>query len=90
VPHIGSLRLLRRGGGATDKSIASAPGEPTLLPLYGSVGGLLCLSLPTYRLTWTVRADAAGAFQSDASLLGRVQVNSGTSTFDVPFVIGIP
>lgn len=61
-----------------------------LLPLYGSVGKLLSLSLPTYRLTWTVRANAAGAFQPGSALLGRVQVNSGTSTFDVPFVIGVP
>ena len=61
-----------------------------LLPLYGSVGRLLSLSLPTYRVSWTVRADVPGAFQPGSSLLGRVQVNSGKGTFDVPFVIGIP
>ena len=61
-----------------------------LLPLYGSVGRLLSLSLPTYRLSWTVRANAAGAFQPGSALLGRVQVNTGKSTFEVPFLIGIP
>lgn len=61
-----------------------------LLPLYGSVGRLLSLSLPTYRLRWTVQADAAGAFRSGSTLLGRVQVTAGGSSFDVPFVVGIP
>ena len=61
-----------------------------LIPLYGSVGKLLSLSLPTYRLRWTVRANAAGAFQPGQALLGRVQVAAGTSSFDVPFIVGIP
>ncbi len=60
-----------------------------LLPLYGSVGRLLSLGLPTYRLQWTVQAGAA-AFQSGSTLLGRVQVTNGADTFDVPFVVGIP
>lgn len=61
-----------------------------LLPLYGSVGRLLSLSLPTYRLRWTVQAGTAGAFASGDTLIGRVQVSTGSSTFDVPFVVGIP
>lgn len=61
-----------------------------LLPLYGSVGRLLSLSLPTYRLRWTVQAGSAGVFQSGRTLLGRVQVTSGSNTFDVPLVVGIP
>jgi hypothetical protein len=61
-----------------------------LLPLYGSVGKLLSLSLPTYRLRWTVRAASPGAFRPGDTLLGRVQVTAGTRTFDVPFVVGIP
>ena len=61
-----------------------------LIPLYGSVGKLLSLSLPTYRLRWTVQASAAGAFHSGDALLGRVQVNAGTRSFDVPFIVGIP
>jgi hypothetical protein len=61
-----------------------------LLPLYGSLGRLLSLSLPTYRLRWTVQAGAANAFQSGSTLLGRVQVSAAGKTFDVPFVVGIP
>ena len=61
-----------------------------LLPLYGSVGKLLSLGLPTYRLRWTVRAGAPGVFQSGSSLLGRVQVTAGATTFNVPFIVGIP
>jgi hypothetical protein len=61
-----------------------------LLPLYGSVGRLLSLSLPTYRLRWTVQAGSPGVFRPGYTLLGRVQVKAGTSTFDVPFVVGIP
>jgi hypothetical protein len=60
-----------------------------LIPLYGSVGKLLSLSLPTYRLTWTVQAGSS-AFQSGNALLGRVEVTAGGSTFDVPFIAGIP
>ncbi|MFN7137581.1 MAG: hypothetical protein ACK4MU_08710, partial [Thermomonas sp.] len=61
-----------------------------LLPLYGSVGRLLSLSLPTYRLRWTVQAAAAETFRPGSTLLGRVQVTAGGQTFDVPFVVGIP
>lgn len=61
-----------------------------LIPLYGSVGRLLSLSLPTYRLRWTVQAGSAGVFQTGNLLLGRVTVNAGASTFDVPIIVGIP
>ena len=61
-----------------------------LLPLYGSVGQLMSLSLPTYRLRWTVRASAPGVFMPGNTLIGRVQVKAGASTFDVPFIVGIP
>jgi hypothetical protein len=60
-----------------------------LIPLYGSVGRLLSLSLPTYRLTWTVQATATDAFLPGNALLGNVTVTTGTSTFEVPFIVGI-
>jgi hypothetical protein len=60
------------------------------LPLYGSVGRLLSLSQPTYRLRWTVQAASAGTFRPGAALLGKVQVNVGGNRFDVPFIVGIP
>ncbi len=61
-----------------------------LLPLYGSVGRLLSLGLPTHRLRWTVRASAAGAFVPGAALLGRVKVTTATGLFDVPFIVVVP
>ncbi len=61
-----------------------------LIPLYGSVGRLLSLSLPTYRLTWTVQATSPGVFQTGNVLLGSVTVTAGGSTFDVPFFVAIP
>jgi hypothetical protein len=61
-----------------------------LLSVYGSVGNLISLSLPTYRLRWTVSAATAGAFLSGNKLLGQVQVTVGQSSFDVPFIVGIP
>jgi hypothetical protein len=61
-----------------------------LIPLYGTVGDLLSLSLPTYRLTFNVTAEEAGVFMSGRSLLGRVTVTAGGSTFKVPFIVGIP
>jgi hypothetical protein len=67
---------------------ASSPEQ--LIPLYGSVGNLLSLSLPTYRLTWTITASSPSTFQSGDTLIGTVQVNAGGSTFNVPFIVGIP
>jgi hypothetical protein len=61
-----------------------------LIPLYGSVGKMLSLSLPTYRLRWTVQAAASDAFLSGNAVLGRVEVSAGGSKFEVPFIVGIP
>lgn len=78
--------LANQTGGA----MLYAESAEQLLPLYGSLGRLLSLSLPTYRLRWTVRATTPDAFPPGAALLGRVQVTAEGQTFDVPFVIGIP
>lgn len=63
-----------------------------LIPLYGSVGRLLSLNLPTYRLRWTVQADptSTAIFQPGNALLGRVEVTTEAGTFNVPFIVGIP
>ncbi|WP_119353315.1 carboxypeptidase regulatory-like domain-containing protein [Azohydromonas sediminis] len=78
--------LSNRTGGA----FLYAESAEQLLPLYGTVGRLLSLSLPTYRLRWTVQADAPGAFASGRALLGRIEVRHGSGTFEVPFIVGIP
>lgn len=77
--------LANKTGGA----MLYADSPEQLLPLYGSVGKLLSLSLPTYRLRWTVQG-APGAFRSGNTLLGRVQVKAPGNTFEVPFVVGLP
>jgi hypothetical protein len=61
-----------------------------LIPLYGSVGRLLSLCLPTYRLQFNVESTDPNAFLSGNVLLGRVTVTAGGSTFDVPFYVAIP
>lgn len=61
-----------------------------LIPLYGSVGKLLSLSLPTYRLRWTIQATEANVFLSGNAVLGRVEVTADGSKFEVPFIVGIP
>ena len=78
--------LANQTGGA----LLYADGTAQLLPLYGTVGRLLSLSLPTYRLRWTVQAAEPGMFKAGGTLLGRVQVRVGAEQFDVPFVVGIP
>ncbi|MES2959684.1 MAG: vWA domain-containing protein [Pseudomonadota bacterium] len=77
--------LANQTGGA----LLYADSPEQLLPLYGSAGKLLSLSLPTYRLRWTVQA-GSGVFQPGSTLVGRVQVTTTGSTFDVPFIVGIP
>lgn len=74
----------------TDGAFLYAESAEQLLPLYGTVGRLLSLSLPTYRLRWTVQADAAGSFVPGRALLGRIEVHHGSGTFEVPFIVGIP
>jgi hypothetical protein len=61
-----------------------------LIPLYGSVGKLLSLSLPTYRLKWTIQAAATEVFLPGNAVLGRVEVTAGGGKFEVPFIVGIP
>ena len=77
--------LANQTGGA----LLYADSPEQLLPLYGSVGRLLSLSLPTYRLRWTVQTGTP-VFQPGSSLIGRVQVATNGRTFDVPFIVGIP
>jgi hypothetical protein len=78
--------LANKTGGA----FLFAESAEQLIPLYGSVGKLLSLSLPTYRLRWTLQTGTPDAFLPGHALLGRVEVNARTSTFDVPFIVGIP
>jgi len=61
-----------------------------LIPLYGSVGRLLSLSLGSYRLSFSVQADASGTFVPGQVVLGKVRVTSNGESFDVPFIVPVP
>jgi len=78
--------LANRTGGA----FLFADSAEQLVPLYGSLGKLLSLGLPTYRLRWTIQAAAGGALLQGQTLLGKVQVQVGTQSVDVPFAVAIP
>lgn len=78
--------LANKTGGA----FLFAESAEQLIPLYGTVGDLLSLTLPTYRLTFNVSADAQGVFTSGRSLIGRVEVTAGSNIFNVPFIVGVP
>jgi hypothetical protein len=78
--------LANRTGG----SFLYADSAEQLVPLYGSLGRLLSLGLPTYRLRWTIQAPAAGALRQGQTLLGKVQVKVGAGTINVPFAVAIP
>jgi hypothetical protein len=85
VDFIALGELANKTGGA----FLFAENSQQLIPLYGSVGRLLSLSLPTYKINWTVNTTTANAFVPGNALLGKVQVNTGTETFTVPFIFGI-
>ena len=78
--------LADRTGGA----FLYADNTAQFLALYGSVGKLMSLSLPTYRLRWTVQAAAGASFHPGDTLLGKVQVSASGSRFDVPFIVVVP
>ena len=78
--------LADRTGGA----FLYADNAAQFLALYGSVGKLMSLSLPTYRLRWTVQAAAGASFRPGDTLLGKVQVSAAGSRFDVPFIVVVP
>jgi PKD repeat protein len=60
-----------------------------LIPIYGSLGRLLSGSLTTYRLTYRISTDVAGAFQPGRSVRGTLGVNAATNPINLPFVVRI-
>jgi hypothetical protein len=61
-----------------------------LIPLYGSLGRLMSLNLPTYRLRFSIDAGEAGVFAAGQTVLARVRVNVQGQPVDIPFAVGIP
>lgn len=60
-----------------------------LIPIYGSLGNLLSGSLTTYRLTYRISTEVAGAFQAGRSVRGTLAVNAATNPINMPFVVRI-
>ncbi len=60
-----------------------------LIPIYGSLGNLLSRSLATYKIKWTIQAAAPNTFLVGRSILGRVQIRTGSSTTNLPIVVRI-
>ncbi len=83
-----ALGELARGGNGVFLYAANAE---QLIPLYGSLGAMLSRSLVSYRLRWTVTAQEDGIFVGGLgrSVLGKVRVNAASTTFEVPFIVGI-
>ncbi len=78
--------LATSGGGA----MLYADKVEQLMPLYGSLGRLMSLGLPTYRMRFSIDAGASGVFASGQTVLARVSVQVGGQAVEIPLAIGIP
>ncbi len=78
--------LSTAGGGA----MLYADKVEQLVPLYRSLGRLMSLGLPTYRMRFRIDAGAVGVFASGQTVLARAQVNLGGQSVDIPLAVGIP
>ncbi len=79
-------QLATAGGGA----MLYADKVEQLIPLYGSLGRLMSLGLPTYRLRFSVDAGEAGVFASGQTVLARARVQLRSQTVDIPLAVSIP
>lgn len=61
-----------------------------LITLYGSLGRLMSLGLPTYRLRFVVDAGEAGVFASGQTVLARVRVLVRGQPVGIPLAVSIP
>lgn len=79
-------QLATAGGGA----MLYADTVEQLIPLYGSLGKLVSLGLPTYRLRFAIDAGEAGVFASGQTVLARARVMVQGQTVDIPLAVSIP
>ncbi|WP_162520701.1 VWA domain-containing protein [Pseudaquabacterium pictum] len=78
--------LATAGGGA----MLYAETVEQLIPLYGSLGKLMSLGLPTYRLRFSIDAGQAGVFAAGQTVLARARVQLHGQTVDIPLAISLP
>jgi hypothetical protein len=84
-----ALAELAEGSGGT---FLFAEDTTQLITIYGSLGNLLSGVLPTYKITYQITTDVAGAFQAGRAVLGVLNVSTGTTSTPVvklPFIVRI-
>lgn len=79
-------QLANAGGGA----MLYADTVEQLIPLYGSLGRLMSLGLPTYRLRFSIDAGQAGGFAAGQTVLARARVQVNSQAVDIPLAVSIP
>ena len=79
-------QLATAGGGA----MLYADTVEQLIPLYGSLGRLMSLGLPTYRMRFVIDAGQAGVFASGQTVLARARVQVNGRLVDIPLAVSIP
>ncbi len=85
VDSLAMAELALRGRGA----YLFADDSTQLIPIYGVLGRVLSKTLPIYEMVWTVDSAVAGAFAPGRAVIGRLTVDTGSSTFTLPFVVQI-
>ncbi|MGI9327447.1 MAG: carboxypeptidase regulatory-like domain-containing protein [Pseudomonadales bacterium] len=79
--NVDVLRELSEGGNGF---YLFAENAQQLFPIYSSLGNLLSRTLATYRMEWTIQADAANTYQAGQTLLGTMVVNTGSNEINLP------
>jgi hypothetical protein len=79
-------QLATAGGGA----LLYADTVEQLIPLYGRLGRLMSLGLPTYRLRFGIDAGQAGVFAASQTVLARARVQVNGRVVDIPLAVSIP
>lgn len=75
------LRGLAEGGRGF---YLSAENAEQLFPIYRSLGELLSRTLATYRMEWTITADQAATYVDGQTVLGILQIDTGSNVLDLP------
>jgi hypothetical protein len=60
-----------------------------LFPIYRSLGNLLSGTLSTYRMEWTIQADAANTYKIGQTILGTLVITTPKNQIDLPLRVFI-
>ena len=78
---VDTMRQLAQGGRGF---FLFAENAQQLLPIYRSLGELLSQTLATYRMEWTIRADAPATYQTGQTILGNLGIDTGDEVLNLP------